>query len=178
MQTHQTLLILAAVFGCVALLLNVLTIPMFCSVTMDGKSYKCSGVWYDRLDISFNRENIKVGVKFIFNILAILSGVTTIILTIIALCKEMVKNFIYMIVTIVLAAVTSFCLLVASALKTALHVRWNTDKDLQFKRENDIEGRGEFAASQLQLSFFLVCFRLCHNLLDLLGYCPEQALIE
>ena len=128
-------------------------------MTVNGRNYVCSGTLYDDIGDYFKTNTeVKVQVMFLFHVFSIICAMTTIILAAIALCKEMVKNFIYMIVTIVLAAMTSVDLLVAASMKSNLYVIWLNLKGVKEEIERDAEYRGNAMSSKLQLAMFWIAF--------------------
>ena len=118
MRTYKNLIVIALVFECFTLIFAILAIPSLCYVVMGGPTYKCSGSLYDNIDEAFNSKkgnNVKFRVMFIFYVLAIASAVATIILAGVALCTKLRRNFVFLIVTLAIAAATGFNLLVTAA---------------------------------------------------------------
>ena len=164
MQTYKTLIVIALVFACLTLLFAVLAIPIFCYVVMDEKPYKCTGTWYDDIDEAFKSKegnNVKFRVVFIFHVLAIASAVATIILAGVALCTKLRRNFIFMIVTLVVAAVTSFNLLVPAAVLTDIYVKWLKTPYFYDLIELSADFRGQYVSSQVQIAMIWVAFICC-----------------
>ena len=164
MRTYKTFIVIALVFACLTLLFAILAIPRLCYVVKKGEPYKCSGSWYDNIDEAFKSKkgnNVELRVIFVFHVLAIVSAVATIILAGVALGTKLRRNFVFMIVTLVVAAVTSFNLLVAAAVRTDIYVGWLKTKFFKDFLEIFLDFRGEYVSSQVQLAMIWIAFICC-----------------
>ena len=129
MEKYKISLIVAVVVGCVVLLFATVAIPHLCHVKVkSGRKGVCYGHLYENVRYEFGGglSEDTVGdtrrrVLFIFHVMAFACGTTTVIMIIVALCTKLIKNFAFMVATIVLAALTSVDFLVTAIVMTLLY---------------------------------------------------------
>ena len=134
MRTYKILLIVAAVFGGVALVFAAVAIPNLCRVIIKtGEARRCSGHLYGHVQFEFEHsddiEDVRRQVLFIFHIMAFACGAATVIMIIVALCTKMARSCGFMVATMVLAALTSLDFLVTAIVMTLLYLEFKNRFD-------------------------------------------------
>ena len=164
MRTYKTFIVIALVFACLTLLFAILAIPRLCYVVLGDTTYKCSGSLYDNIDEAFKSKednNVKFRVMFIFHVFALAGAVATIILAGVALGTKLRRNFVFMIVTLVIAAATSFNLLVVAAVWTEIYVTWLKKEFVDELVEFEANYRGGYVSQTVQVAMLWSAFICC-----------------
>ena len=132
MEPYKMMLLLAIIFGSLALFFSTMAIFHLCTSDDEGvKDYFCKGTIYDGIRTRFGvnkLEHRRDTLQILSHVFALTFGIGTVIMSGVGLCTDCSSNKGFMICNVILAALAFFFMLTAAAVRSVWY-RWFTVDD-------------------------------------------------